>query len=178
MIGEYTGGAMKNILGKGYSRNSVFLVKYSSAVLISMLLNLAVIMAVVLMGIVIVGTGRIDSQFWKDCLAYIGIELMLGAAFGGIVAAVSEIARNMAIGISASIFITLFTGLLANGLDLFFRMLNIDFKVSNYWIICMIETCPVSGNNMDFVGRALYVTIMWIVLSLFIGMVHFHEADV
>ena len=178
MIGEYTGGAIKNVMGKGYSRNSIFLIKYCSAVLISMVLNLVILIAVVLMGIVVMGTGRIDGQFWQDCLAYMGIELMLCAAFGGIIAAVSEVTRDMAVGISVSIFVTFFTGLLASGIDLIFGMLHMDFKVSDYWITCVIETCPVEGIGMDFVGRAIAVTIMWTMISLFVGMVHFHEADV
>lgn len=178
MIGEYAGGAIKNVMGKGYSRNSIFLVKYCSAVLISMVLNLLILITVVLIGIVVMGTGRIDGQFWKNCLAYTGIELMLCAAFAGMIAAVSEFTRNMAVGISVSIFATLFTGLIANGIDLFLGMLHMDFKVSDYWLTNVIKTCPVEGIGMDLVGRAIAVTIMWTLISLFAGMVHFHEADV
>ena len=62
--------------------------------------------------------------------------------------------------------------------DLIFKAVNIDFKMSDYWISNVIENCPIEGINMDVVGRAVYVAVMWIVISLFAGMVHFREADV
>lgn len=178
VIGEYTGGAIKNTIGKGYSRCSIFFTKYLSTVVTSMVLNLLIIIIMTLVGAAVMGTERLNGQFWRDCCAYAGVELMLGMAFGGIIAAVSEFARNMAVGIGASIFIFSFSGLIANGFDLLFRTFHIDFRASDYWITCVIEACPAEGINMDIFGKAVYVTVLWILVSLFAGLVHFHEADI
>ena len=178
VIGEYTCGAVKNTIGKGYSRNSIFLAKYISSVLSALILDLGILIVAVLTGVAVLGPDRIGETFVRDCLAYAGVQLMLSVAFSGIVAAVSEFARSMAAGIAISMILAIFSSTLANGLDLIFRAVNIDFRVSDYWIANVIENCPVEGINMDVVGSAICVTVMWTVISLFAGMVHFREADV
>lgn len=178
IIGEYTDGAIKNVIGKGYPRSSIFLIKYGSAVLISTALNLVLIAATVLVGIAVMGAGRTGGAFWQDCLAYTGVELMLGAAFGGVIVAVSELVRNMALGISASIFFFVFSRLAANGMDICLRLLDIDFMISDYWITCVIENCPAEGIGLDFAGRAVFVAVMWTAVSLTVGMAHFCRADI
>lgn len=178
VIGEYTHGAVKNTIGKGYSRSSIFLTKYISSVLSALVLDLGILIVAVLIGVAVLGMERIGETFVRDCLAYAGVQLILGVAFSGIIAAVSEFARSMAAGITISMILAIFSSTLADGLDLIFKVVNIDFKVSNYWIANVIENCPIEGINMDVVGRAIYVTVMWTAISLFAGMVHFREADV
>lgn len=178
VVGEYANGAVKNVVGKGYSRNSIFLTKYLSAVLISLVLDIAIAMAAVLAGVAVMGTARVGEHFLPDCLAYVGVQLMLGVAYSGIIVAVSELTRSLAAGISISIFLAALSSTFANGLDLICKALRIDFKVSDYWITNVIEHCPIEGINLDVVGGAISVTVMWTIISLMIGMIHFHEADV
>lgn len=178
VISEYTQGAVKNTIGKGYSRNSIFLTKYISSVLCALVLDLGIYIVAALTGVAVLGTERIGETFVRDFLAYAGIQLMLGVAFSGIIAAVSEFARSMAVGIAVSMILATFSSALVNGLDLIFKAVNIDFKMSDYWISNVIENCPIEGIDMDVVGRAVYVAVMWTVISLFAGMVHFREADV
>lgn len=178
VVGEYTNGAVKNVVGKGYSRNSIFLTKYFSAVLTSLALDIAIIIVAVLAGVAVMGTARIGDTFWQDCLAYVGVQLMLGVAYSGMIATISELTRSLAAGISIGIFLAALSSTFANGLDLLFRTIHIDLKVSDYWITSVIENCPIEGINLDVVGGAIGVTAMWTVISLMIGIVHFHEADV
>ncbi len=178
VVGEYTNGAVKNVVGKGYSRNSIFLTKYFSAVLTSLALDIAIIIVAVLAGVAVMGTARIGDTFWQDCLAYVGVQLMLGVAYSGMIATISELTRSLAAGISIGIFLAALSSTFASGLDLLFRTIHIDLKVSDYWITSVIENCPIEGINLDVVGGAIGVTAMWTVISLMIGIVHFHEADV
>lgn len=178
VVGEYTNGAIKNVVGKGYSRNSIFLTKYFSAVLTSLALDIAIIIVAVLAGVAVMGTARIGDTFLPNCLAYVGVQLMLGVAYSGMVATISELTRSLAAGISISIFLAALSSTFANGLDLLFKTIHIDLKVSDYWITSVIENCPIEGINLDVVGGAISVTVMWTVISLMVGIVHFHEADV
>lgn len=178
VVGEYTNGAVKNAVGKGYSRNSIFLTKYLSAVLTSLALDIAIIIASVLTGVAVMGTARIGDDFLPDCLAYVGIQLMLSVAFSGIIVTIGELTRSLAAGIGIGIFLAALSSTFASGFDLLFATMHIDFQVSDYWITSVIENCPTEGINMDVVGGAIGVTAMWTALSLLIGMVHFHEADV
>ena len=178
VIGEYGKGAVKNVVGKGYSRNRIFLTKYFSSVLISLILDIAIVMASVLTGVAVMGTARIGEHFLRDFMAYAGVQLMLIMAFSGIVAAISECARSLAAGIGIGVFVTAMSSTLVDGLDLLFKAVHIDFRASDYWITNVIENCPIEGINMDVVGGAVAVTVLWIAVSLSVGMIHFHEADV
>ncbi|MDE6221216.1 MAG: ABC transporter permease [Lachnospiraceae bacterium] len=178
VVGEYTHGAVRNVVGKGCPRRGVFVAKYISSVVTALALNLAIITAVVLTGVAVVGTARLGETFWQDCLAYAGVQLMLGMAYAGVIAMFSEFARSMAAGIGIGILLAALSSTLASGADLLFRIAHIDFKVSDYWIVSVIEACPYEGIDMNFVGRAVCVTVVWMIVSLIAGTVHFCEADV
>lgn len=178
VVGEYTNGAVKNTVGKGWPRSYAFMTKYISAAMIALVLNLAIIIVTVLTGVAVMGTARIGGNFWHDCLAYAGMQLMLGMAYAGVIAMLSEFARSMAASIGISILLAALSSTLASAADLLLKAVHIDFRVSDYWIISAIEYCPYEGIGMDAVGKAVFVTVMWIMVSLFAGLVHFHEADV
>lgn len=178
VIGEYTNGAVKNAVGKGCSRRYVFMAKYISAVVIALAMNLAIILGSALTGAAVMGTARIGTTFWSDCLAYAAVQLMLGLAYAGVIAMVCEFVRNMAAGIGISILLAALSSTLASAADLLFKAMHISFRVSDYWIVCLIEHCRYVGIGMDFVGRAVFVTVMWLIVSLFAGLVHFQKADV
>ncbi len=178
VVGEYTNGAVKNTVGKGISRSKVFAAKFISSVAASLALNMGILMATVLTGVAVVGTARIGETFWQNCLAYAGVQLMLGMAYASVIAMFGEFARNMAAGIGIGILLAALSTTLADGADLLFRIANIDFRVSDYWIVSVIERCPYEGIDMNFAGRALGVTVLWMAVSLIAGMAHFCEADV
>lgn len=178
VIGEYTNGAVKNAVGKGCSRGLAFLAKYISSVVIAMVMNLAIILGAALTGVAVMGSARIGGNFWPDYFAYAGVQLMLGLAYAGVIAMVSEFARNMAAGIGISILLAALSSTLANAADLLFRVMHIHFRVSDYWIVSFIENCRYAGIGADYVGRAVFVTVMWLLVSLSAGLVHFHKADV
>lgn len=178
VVGEYTNGAVRNAVGKGCSRGTVFLVKYVSSVVIALALNLAIILAVALTGVAVMGTARIGENFWQDCLAYAGVQLLLGLAYAGVIAMVGEVTRSMAAGIGISILLAALSPTLASAADLLFKAVHVDFRVSDYWIVSLITHCPYEGIDMDFAGRAALVTGIWLAVSLSAGLVHFQKADV
>ena len=178
IVGEYTNGAVKNIVGKGYSRNSIFLARFLSSVVIATVMNLLIFAVTLLLGFAIMGTEQVNAGFWRDMLSYIGIEVMLSIALSGVIVTICEVTRNMAAGISISIALAIFSSVIGNGLDLFFKAIHVDFTASIYWITNAMAECPLEGLDMNFVGRAIYVAVLWTALSLFWGMIHFHETDI
>jgi len=178
VVGEYTNGAVKNTVGKGCSRLHVFMAKYISSVVSALALNLVIILAVVLTGAAVTGPARIGETFWLDCLVYAGLQLMLGLAYAGVIAMVGEFTRSMAVSIGISILLAALSPALASAADLIFKAVHSDFMVSDYWIVSLIEHCPYEGIDMDFAGRAVCATAMWMIVSLSAGLVHFRNADV
>lgn len=178
VVGEYSHGAIKNIAGKGLTREQVFLSKYFSSVAATMVMNLIYFAAIVIVGCIYLGTDSIGSGFFRDLSAYIGLQLFFGVAVSGIIVAICEFTRNMAVGISISLCILLLSDVLLMGLDLLLSAAKLDIKASTYWIINVIKDCPTIGLTTDFLGRAISVMVMWTAISLVLGMVHFKRTDV
>lgn len=176
VIGEYGNGAIKNMVGKGSSRNSIFLAKYVMAMIAAMVLLLISGLVTFIGGLFLFGVDRINAELIKNLCQYVGIQTLLGVTFAGIIVAIGEMSRNLGVGISVSIGVLMLAGILFNGLDLLFY--KVDFRPSNYWIANLVSECPFNHFSGDFITRVLLACIFWIVVSLAAGMLHFKKADV
>lgn len=178
VVSEYTNGAIKNMVGKGYSRRKVFLSKYISTAVIVAVMNLILFLVMLLMGFAVLEVGTVSSGFFRDFFSYVGVQLLLSVAYSGIIVAVCEFTRNIAAGISISMFLIIFSTLILDGVDLLLEVLHVNVKASTYWIMNVISDCPMGDIDMDFMGRAVSVALMWMVLSLLFGLIHFGQADI
>lgn len=178
VVSEYTNGAIKNIVGKGYSRGKVFLSKYISTAVCVIVMNLILFLVMLLAGFAVMEVGNVSSGFFRDFFSYVGVQLLLSLAYSGIMVAVCEFTRNIAAGISISMFLIIFSTMILSGVDLLFQALQLDVKASTYWIMNVMSDCPMGAIDLDFMGRAVSVTIMWTVLSLLAGMIHIQQTDI
>lgn len=178
VVSEYTNGAIKNIVGKGYSRGKVFLSKYISTAVCVIVMNLILFLVMLLAGFAVMEVGNVSSGFFRDFFSYVGVQLLLSLAYSGIMVAVCEFTRNIAAGISISMFLIIFSTMILSGVDLLFQALHLDVKASTYWIMNVMSDCPMGAIDLDFMGRAVSVTIMWTVLSLLAGMIHIQQTDI
>ena len=69
-----------------------------------------------------------------------------------------------------------FSTTLTAGLDLVFH--GVDFAPSNYWILDLLTNCPVTDFETEFMVRGVIVSLVWFVIAVVIGVVHFQKADV
>lgn len=178
VVGEFSHGAIKNVAGKGYSRKKVFLAKYMSSVAGVLLMSIIIFSVMVVAGAVMIGTDGINAAFFKDLFRFVGIRLMLNVAFTGIIVAASELVRNMASAISVAMVIVALSGMISSGLDLLFYKLSLDIRATKYWVLDVISECPMGPVDMEYLKRAIFVTVIWTVLSLAIGALHFQKADI
>lgn len=178
IVSEYSHGAIKNTAGKGYLREKVFLAKYLSTTMIILLMNLIMFIVMLFIGFVIIGTEDVNKIFFQNFFSYVALQLLFNIAFGGIVMTICECIRNMAASIGISIFLISFSPIIMSGVDILFQALHLKLKVSDYWIISVMNQCPTEGFAMEFIIRGIVVTVMWTVLSLVLGMIHFKKADI
>lgn len=178
VVGEYSHGAIKNIAGKGVTREKVFLSKYFSSLAATMVMNLIYFVSIVAGGCIYLGTDSIGRGFFGQLAAYIGMQLLFGAAVSGIIVTICEYARNMAVGVSISLCILLLSDILVRGLDLLLSLAKIGIKASTYWVICQMNQFPIGAITGDDVAYAVNVIVIWTALSLVLGMVHFKRVDV
>lgn len=178
IVSEYSHGAIKNTAGKGYIRGKVFLAKYLSTTMSILLMNLIMVIVTLLIGFVTIGTEDVDKIFFQNFFSYVALQLLFNIAFGSIVMVICECIRNMAASIGISIFLISFSPIIISGMDMLFQALHLKLKVSDYWILSVMNQCPIEGITMEFIIRGIVVAIMWIVLSLVLGMIHFKKADI
>lgn len=176
VIGEYGNGAMKNMAGKGYARWKIFLSKYIVTGAAVILLMLWMVFAIVLFGSIFTGTGGLNGEFFKNLCKYTAVQLLLGVVLTGIMITISEFCRNLGAGISIGICVVIFSTTLTSALDLVFRKLS--FRPSDYWLLDLVEQCPVTGIDIRFLVRAAASAVFWMALSLFAGIWHFRKTDV
>lgn len=178
VYGEYGNGAIKNITGKGYGRWKIFGSKYVVTTIAAILMTIVMIIATVLFGIVFKGTEGFTGEFYKNFCNYIGIQLLLGAALTGLIISINEFCRNLGTGIAISICALCFSDLITMGLDLIIKYLKLDFRISDYWLLDLMGSCPLTDIDSSFAIRAVTTAVLWIVFSFGIGVLHFNKADI
>lgn len=177
-ISEYINGAVKNTAGKGYTRTKVFLSKYLSTAWCTVFMNLICIAAAFVVGIIVIGTSSIDRKFLPDFLSYVGMQLLFGIAFGGVVVVICELVRNMAGGIAICMILVTVSTTFVNGVDMILQSMNMKFQLGDYWILNVIAKCPTQSMDINFVGHGIFVVVLWIAVSFLLGMVHFQRKDI
>ena len=178
VYGEYGNGAIKNVTGKGYGRWKIFSSKYLMAIIASILIMIVMIITTLLFGVVFKGTEELNGEFCRNLCSYTAIELLLGAAFVGLVISINEFCRSLGVGIAISICIICFSDLITMGFDLVLKYFHFDFKVSDYCLLSLMANCPKTNMDENFAVRTIVTAVLWIVFTFGIGALHFQKADI
>ncbi len=176
VVEEFKSGAIKNVVGKGYARETVFLAKFFSAAIGVALLLLVSAVVTILAGLFFLGEHALYPGILADFGSFFGLQLWMSVALSAVFVLISEIGRNVAAAISAGIGVVIVSGMLFSGLDMLFK--GSGFHPSEYWLICMSELCPAGGFETGYVVKTVVVSLLWIAVALAAGIWHFKRADV
>lgn len=176
VIREFSTGTIKNLVGKGYSRSTIFFAKMIPVIALMLVFEAVVAAVTICMGIPFMGWELFSATVWEDVAVYVGFQLMFGAVIAIIYMLVGELTRNLAAGISVSIGVLLFSTTLTAGLDLVFH--GMEVKPSEYWILDLVSFCPVADFPAEFMVRGVLVSIVWFLIATALGILHFRKADV
>ncbi len=172
VVKEYGTGAIKNLVGKGYSRSTIFLSKLLSTILLTIFFHLAA----ATIGIPFLGEEGLSMTNWMDVALYIGLQLLFEITAAGVFVLIGELTRNLAAAIAVCIGVLLFSTSLTALLDLLCH--RIGFQPTNYWFLDLMSNCPLSEFEAEFVGRSVIVSMVWFVLAAVLGVIHFQRTDV
>ena len=179
VLGDYTSGAVKNYVGKGYRREEVYLAKFLVTELGAVFLYLLTAAAVYAGGIVCYGTGQLDGAFYYDFISYLSMHILYLTGYTAIIILVCELARNMAVGVIVSMLgIMLLSNVLVQAGDMAIQYFGAEFAVSKYWITTVMSSCPVTEIPAQFITSSGMITGFWLILSLVAGMLYFTYKDV
>lgn len=176
VVREYGCGYVKNIVGKGYSRNVIFFTRLLAVNLATLGLMAAGLCFTILFGLCFIGGGAFTGAFWQNLAGYMLVQALLGIGLTTVLTAVSEVVRNLAAGISVGIVVTVFFGLFMNGLDLLFK--KSGFTPSQYWLVSRSSACPLEGITAEYIWETLVVTLVWFLLAAGLGLWHFRKTDI
>lgn len=173
---EYGCGTFKNIVGKGYSRSSIYLSRLIAAIAAVILLILFGMVINLLCGIIFIGPEGFAGTFWKDLAVYMGLQIVIGSALTTVFVLIGEVCRNLGGSISLGIAVAVFSMLLTGALDMIFT--HTDFTPSEYWLMDMSTRCPVTGFETDYVIKTILISAVWLAAAAAVGMWHFCRADI
>lgn len=178
VCGEYTSGAIKNIVGKGYGRGYVFLSKYLSSIIGAVIIELVMLGAILLCELLILHGNRLNGEFVLQLLSYVGIQLILAAAQTGIIVMINQISRSLGAGIAISVCLIMFSSFATSLVTALFGYFKLTIDASEYWIIDLISDCPTANITGGIWRHMVLWSAVWIVLTVGIGILHYRKADV
>lgn len=176
VIREFTSGMLKNIVGKGGSRSSVYLAKLFVAILAAILIAMSGAAATLITGRLLIGADAFADGLLKKLPAYIGLQMLSIAAISSIFVLVGEISRTMAAGISFGICTASLPALLLNILDMQFT--DSPISPSEFWPLTRMSQCTLDGISTSYVTETLLIALFWLVLTTGLGIWHFHHTDI
>lgn len=179
VLGDYTGGAIKNYVGKGYRREEVYLSKFLVAEFGAVLLYLVAAAAAFAGGIVCYGTEQLGGTFYYEFISYLSMHILYVTGYTAIIVLVCETIRNMAVGILVSVLgVMLISNALVQGVDMVMHHFGVDFSLAKYWIVTIMASCPVTDIPGQFITSSVIAAETWLILSLVLGMLYFSYKDV
>ena len=176
VVREYGTGAIKNLVGKGYSRSAIFLSKPLATNVLSIVFQVAAAVISILIGIPFLGSEGLSGTNWIDVAIYTGLQLLFGITATGVFVLLGELTRNLAAAIAVSIGVLMFSTSVTALLDLLFH--QIGFQPTKYWFLDLMSSCPLTEFDTEFLMRSILVSAVWFVVAAALGVVHFQRADV
>lgn len=158
---DYTEQTIKNIYGKGYSRESVYLTKYIIIILYTLINVIIIYLSSLLIGNIFFELGNIDNLITNlisqaiIILAYSFLSYLIAASF-----------KKTSPAIACSILIPLIITLLFNTLDSLLKLENI--KLANYWLDSFLTNIN-NNSNISIIIMAIIYTFIFFVSGLIIN---------
>lgn len=177
VIGEFGHGAIKNMAGKGYSRSKIFISKYVSCLLGTVVMLVTGAVSNLAVGCIVIGTDSVNGVMLKDYTICTLLMSGLILAISSLVVAISEISRNLAVGISIAVCIVGgISSLIFLGVDLVLKRFSV--QPSQYWLMNLLQECPYTDFGGEIVQRIIVSIVFWTSVSIVIGLCHFRKADI
>lgn len=158
---DYTEQTIKNIYGKGYSRESVYLTKYIIIILYTLINVIIIYLSSLLIGNIFFELGNIDNLIINlispaiIILAYSSLSYLIAVSF-----------KKTGPAIACSILIPLIISLLVNTLDSVLKLENI--KLANYWLDSFLTNIN-NNSNISIIIMAIIYTFIFFVSGLIIN---------
>lgn len=180
VIGEYANGTVKNVVGKGYARWKIFVSKFISVSVATVLFMLVTTAGSLIAGNIFLKNQTYNQAYFTDLFLYIGIQILISIGICSMSILIAEVSRTFGAGITINFVIATFSTMITAGLDLLVQLAVPDtkFTFSDYWLFDLVEKCPVKDISTEVPVRIILVGIVWLVFTAGLGALHFKKADI
>ena len=158
---DYTEQTIKNIYGKGYSRESVYLTKYIIIILYTLVNVIIIYLSSLLIGNIFFELGNIDNL-----ITNLISQAIIILAYSFLSYLIAVIFKKTGPAIACSILIPLIISLLVNTLDSVLKLENI--KLANYWLDSFLTNIN-NNSNISIIIMAIIYTFIFFVSGLIIN---------
>ena len=176
VIGAYSCGMVKNIVGKGSPRPVIYLARLFMAIASSVAVTLIGIIAVLAGGVLFIGKSAFEGNFWQYLFVYCGLQILMAAALVAVYVLTSEITRSMAAGISVGIGVAVLPEPILTSADLICE--KYGFTPSQFWLVSRSGSCPVSDFTTEYIIETVIVAAVWFLVAAGLGIWHFCRTDI
>lgn len=173
LCGDFTSGTVRLMVGRGYSRASIYLSKF--------ILTFAVVLFA---GAISWCTALICISAFLDCDVLINgrillmLTLQLAAMFavGVFSFLVAMLTRKSAITIAAGLITPSAGTILITLSDVFLKKVN--FKITDYWFFTFLAELSEQSTSNSVLLRCGVVTLIYIAVFFVVGLLAFNKSDI
>lgn len=173
---EFSGGAIKNIASRGFSRTKIYTAKYLVCIIGGTILSIVVLLTSFLGGTLLWGMGETGADFTSNLLTFLGVQFLLNAALTGLMVFVSMVVRNTGGSIAINVCVIMFASMIFSLFDLVIDSEKI--KVADYWIGNIIANIASLSVPTELLEKGLIVGILTLVVTYVAGATQFKLADI
>ncbi len=176
---EFTFGTIKNIASKGRSRAEIYLSKLIMGIFVTITYTLFAAIVGFTAGSIMWGTGEFTNEVTLNILRMIGLFILAEIALQSIYTMVGFLVRHtggaVAINLGIIIAFPVLTSFIDFALNHWFK---IEFEASKYWVSTYTNSFLNLEIAHDVINTGIWVSLAYLVISTFIGIITFQKRDI
>ncbi|MBQ4524048.1 MAG: ABC transporter permease subunit [Lachnospiraceae bacterium] len=173
---EFSGGAIKNIASRGFSRTKIYTAKYIVCVIGGIILSIVVLLTTFLGGTLLWGVGETGGDFIGNLLTFLGVQFFLIAALTGLMVFVSMVVRNTGGSIAINVCVIMFASMIFQLFDLLID--SETFRVADYWIGNIVAQITSLSIPSELLERGIIVGVVTLLVTYIAGAAQFKLGDI
>ena len=173
---EFSGGAIKNIASRGFSRTKIYTAKYLVCMIGGVILAIIAIVTSFLAGTILWEVGETGKDFTSNLFTFLGIQFLLTVALTGLMVFISIVIRNTGAAIAINICVIMFSSIIFSLIDLVIK--HEEIKAAEYWIGNLMVNISSLNVPAELIEKGLIVGLLTLVASYVAGVVQFKISDI
>lgn len=173
---EFSGGAIKSIASRGFSRTKIYTAKYLVCIIAGAILSVITLLTSFLAGTLLWEVGETGADFVSNLFTFLGVQFLLIAALVGLMVLVAMVLRNTGASIAVNVCIIMFASIIFSLVDLVIDHEKI--KVADYWIGNIMVNIASLSVPTELIEKGLIVGLLTLIVTYVAGVVQFKLSDI